>query len=68
MMRIMPTSTSHPNPSSPATPSVHTPAQPNTPRLNSQDLLGRHRELEIDHGGQIYRLRLTSLGKLILTK
>jgi len=68
MMLIMPSSFPHPSPDSPALPVVHKPTAPGTPRLNSQDLLGRHRELEIDHGGQIYRLRLTSLGKLILTK
>jgi len=37
-------------------------------RLNSQTLLGDEREIEIEHAGQLYRLRLTSLGKLILTK
>lgn len=37
-------------------------------RLSSQALLGGEREIEIEHGGQLYRLRLTSLGKLILTK
>lgn len=39
-----------------------------TRRLDSRSLLGQDREVEIDHGGQLYRLRLTSLGKLILTK
>jgi hemin uptake protein HemP len=37
-------------------------------RLSSQALLGNEREIEIEHSGQLYRLRLTSLGKLILTK
>ncbi|MGM9516533.1 hemin uptake protein HemP [Roseateles sp. DB2] len=37
-------------------------------RLQSRDLLGQDRELEIEHAGQLYRLRLTQLGKLILTK
>ena len=37
-------------------------------RLSSAELLGGRRELEIEHGGQLYRLRLTSQGKLILTK
>jgi hemin uptake protein HemP len=37
-------------------------------RLHSRDLLGQGRELEIEHAGQLYRLRLTQLGKLILTK
>ena len=37
-------------------------------RIASRDLLGEAAELEIDHDGQLYRLRRTSLGKLILTK
>jgi hemin uptake protein HemP len=37
-------------------------------RLSSQSLLGGQREVEIDHGGAVYRLRVTALGKLILTK
>ena len=37
-------------------------------RLHSRELLGQDRELEIEHAGQLYRLRLTQLGKLILTK
>lgn len=36
-------------------------------RLRSQDLFQHLRELEIDHEGRIYRLRLTQLNKLILT-
>jgi hemin uptake protein HemP len=52
-----------------ATPGFATP-QPGAPlrRLNSRDLLGAAQEVEISHIGQIYRLRLTALGKLILTK
>ncbi len=37
-------------------------------RISSKTLLGNEREIEIEHGGQLYRLRLTALGKLILTK
>jgi hemin uptake protein HemP len=37
-------------------------------RLHSHELLGSGKEVEIVHGSQCYRLRLTSLGKLILTK
>lgn len=49
---------------------MNTPPPPPPPprRLPSQQLFGSHRELEILHQGQIYRLRLTSQGKLILTK
>lgn len=35
-------------------------------RINSQDLFRCAREVEIDHEGRIYRLRLTQLNKLIL--
>jgi len=38
------------------------------PRLHSPQLFGPHRELEILHQGQVYRLRQTQQGKLILTK
>jgi hemin uptake protein HemP len=44
------------------------PADTPTRRLSSAELLGSARELEISHGDALYRLRLTSLGKLILTK
>jgi len=37
------------------------------PRINSAELFQKAREIEIDHQGRIYRLRLTQLNKLILT-
>jgi hemin uptake protein HemP len=37
-------------------------------RWRSTELLGQQQEIEIEHGLAVYRLRLTSLGKLILTK
>jgi len=37
-------------------------------RVASTDILRGHAEVEIDHRGTLYRLRVTSLGKLILTK
>lgn len=37
------------------------------PRIKSGDLFKQMREIEIDHEGRIYRLRLTQLNKLILT-
>ena len=43
-------------------------AQRQRKRVSSQELLANEREIEIEHVGQLYRLRLTSLGKLILTK
>lgn len=36
-------------------------------RLNSEELFQQKREVEIEHGGRIYRLRITQLNKLILT-
>lgn len=36
-------------------------------RLRSEDLFRQRREVEIEHQGRIYRLRLTQLNKLILT-
>ena len=37
-------------------------------RWRSAELFGAERAIEIEHGAAVYRLRLTSLGKLILTK
>ena len=37
-------------------------------RLSSRELFGAMREIVIDHVGEEYRLRITSQGKLILTK
>ncbi|MEO8418860.1 MAG: hemin uptake protein HemP [Methylophilaceae bacterium] len=37
-------------------------------RLNSKELFGGAREVIIEHARDEYRLRLTSQGKLILTK
>jgi hemin uptake protein HemP len=43
-------------------------ASPAPQRWSSRVLLADGREAEIEHEGAIYRLRLTALGKLILTK
>lgn len=40
----------------------------NQPLINSKSLLGQSNYLDIAHEGEIYRLRLTKLNKLILTK
>lgn len=37
-------------------------------RFHSAELLGKAREIVIEHAGEEYRLRLTRQGKLILTK
>ena len=44
------------------------PAAPGARRWRSAELFGPAQEIEIEHGQAIYRLRQTSLGKLILTK
>jgi hemin uptake protein HemP len=51
----------------PATPEKLPPPRP-CKRVNSKQLLADEREIEIEHVGQLYRLRITALGKLILTK
>lgn len=56
--------------SPPKTPG-HSPSGTSAPRptaLKSEALFEGASEVLIDHRGVIYRLRLTSLGKLILTK
>ncbi len=37
-------------------------------RITSEQLFGAAPEVQIDHRGVVYRLKQTSLGKLILTK
>jgi hemin uptake protein HemP len=36
-------------------------------RLRSDHLFGAAREIEIEHAGRVYRMRITQSGKLILT-
>ena len=43
------------------------PAAAGVVRIKSADLFQQLREVEIEHDGRIYRLRLTQLNKLILT-
>ena len=43
-------------------------ALPTLRRHSVRDLLGGEREAILEHDGQNYRLRITSNGKLILTK
>ncbi len=63
-----PVSVSAPNtPAISATP-ARAPDGAACPRWRSQDLLAQAQQAEIAHGDQVYRLRLTALGKLILTK
>lgn len=57
----------------PRSPDLHAPtdtppaAGSTVARIKSRELLQDMREVEIDHEGRIYRLRLTQLNKLILT-
>jgi hemin uptake protein HemP len=45
-------------------------AEPSAPvrRVATETLLGGARELILEHRGELYRLRVTANGKLILTK
>ena len=38
------------------------------PRISTASLFGAGRELQIEHAGALYRLRITRQDKLILTK
>lgn len=53
-------------PSGPA--GVRTVAPAAQRRWRSSELFGSAQEVEIEHGDAVYRLRLTALGKLIMTK
>lgn len=61
-----PTPPGHPPSAAPtAVLQLHTPPGP---QYRSEDLLGAADEAFIVHAGQVYRLRRTGTGKLILTK
>jgi hemin uptake protein HemP len=45
-----------------------TPVREEVHRISSDELLAGAQEVQIEHRGALYRLRQTSLGKLILTK
>ncbi|MCY4221297.1 MAG: hemin uptake protein HemP [Thiotrichales bacterium] len=53
---------------SPAVPASGVPRHAGVRRIPSADLFVSGAVVEIDHGGEIYRLRHTRRGKLILTK
>lgn len=65
-----PTTTANlPPPGVPVPASVDMPAPLNAaPRWRSEELLAGTDEALISHGDQVYRLRRTGTGKLILTK
>ncbi|MEL6202381.1 MAG: hemin uptake protein HemP [Pseudomonadota bacterium] len=49
-------------------PDLQTDQRPHVPRVAAKDLFGQRKEIEIEHEGSVYRLRITRLGKLILNK
>ena len=53
-------------PGPPALPRL--PGLPGPQRVRFTDLAGEAVEVEVEHAGQIYRLRRTKAGKLLLTK
>jgi hemin uptake protein HemP len=57
-----------PPPGAPVPASVPLPSQAAAPRWRSEELLAGTDEALISHGDQVYRLRRTGTGKLILTK
>ena len=56
-----------PNSPLPVQPTI-APASTQRPRVDSEALLQGAAAVEIDHGGQLYLLRVTRENKLILTK
>jgi hemin uptake protein HemP len=59
--------TTLPHPDRRAAPSA-APAEFTPPRrISSGELMDGQREVEIEHAGRVYRLRITQLNKLILT-
>lgn len=67
-MDTMHPATSQPTPGPARPPEAPPAAAMPVPCLASRSLFGNAREVHIDHEGQLYRLRITALGKLILTK
>lgn len=47
---------------------VPTPVPGRPPLVESTQLLQGHKQVEIHHNGELYRLQATRTGKLILTK
>jgi hemin uptake protein HemP len=43
-------------------------ASPHPTIFHTEDLFGSAQEIWIEHAGEMYRLRITSRGKLLLTK
>jgi len=49
-------------------PAAEPPQRPAPASLDTRELFGTRRELTIQHGDDVYRLRITRNSKLILTK
>lgn len=58
---------SHPAPAGSTIPAPARSTAAPVRRLTSAGLMQDQREVEIEHGDKVYRLRITQLGKLILT-
>ncbi|SFG28193.1 Hemin uptake protein HemP [Duganella sp. CF458] len=57
-----------PKPKAAAAPATQQPTPPQAlRRYTTSGLMEDQREIEIEHAGRIYRLRITQLNKLILT-
>ncbi len=54
-------------PEPPAAPATGSPVSSRDP-MKVSELMGEHPVIELDHEGEIYRLRITRNRKLILTK
>jgi hemin uptake protein HemP len=67
-MATQPSSAAATPPSASPQPERPVAARGEVPRISSEELLGGAQEVQIEHRGALYRLRQTSLGKLILTK
>jgi hemin uptake protein HemP len=62
----MPTTIISPESDLPKPPRVECKSQP-VPRFDSRHLFGDGKSVHIEHEGKVYELRVTRLGKLILT-
>ncbi|HAT7506367.1 hemin uptake protein HemP [Citrobacter braakii] len=56
------------NTTTPAKEKIPPAVAPNERRIDSKSLLGKEGRVIIEHDGQLYLLRQTQAGKLILTK
>ena len=67
-MNLLDTPLPHPIDDARPLPEAASPRPPKLRQITSEQLFAGVPEVQIHHGDSIYRLRQTSLGKLILTK